>query len=387
MWGSVLLNETFGRSLVKSAILTGDINLIRPESEYEREQIEDVTKEINRSKSHEAALTFALLADTVYIDTTHFSWEIFTNPDLESDDLSTRSIIEAATAEFSAFVKPTDSSRNAIPTRVRIYKSDPQPRANLYASLEPLIWWSFQRSKSKPSRKTLRDLLDLIVLQPELIKKKGDDDPKEFHEILTAAARQKWPHINLFEEQKSDIGHLLYRTIVKGQVVADAMEEAQRLNAIYPVKGLSFGQNRYHGEQSFPGGSSQDMVVAVRIFLDEIKYWPKLNDFSDILRLREHKHFVEFRDILRQWVKAVTEGDKKAEAQLRHEIQRANIALSTSMKCVNAGRFFTYLGLPTLILDVLFAPVLGTLFTVTGFALQAFSDWQKRQHKWLIVGE
>jgi hypothetical protein len=67
MWDSVLLNAQFGSSLLKSAILTGDIKLIKPESEDEYNQLKPLTERINRSKLQESALTFALLADTVYI--------------------------------------------------------------------------------------------------------------------------------------------------------------------------------------------------------------------------------------------------------------------------------------------------------------------------------
>lgn len=386
MWDSVLLDYKFGPSLLKSALLTGDITLIKPASEDEHEQLKAITERINRSKLQEPALTFALLADTVYIDTANLLWDIFFDSSPESDDSSSRPFIEASTAEFSSLVNQTDSAYNFV--RTRAYDADPRERANLYASLEPLIWRSFKKSGFKLSRNALRNILDLIVLEPDLIKKNIWGDSKEFADVVRIAAQQKWPHIKLSREQKTYIGDLVSLAITKGQVAANAMEEAQRLNAIYPVKGLSFGQNRYHKDnQHVLMGNSEDIVVAARIFLDEIKYWPKLNNFSDVLRLREHKHFVEFRDILRQWVKAVMEGDKGAEAKLRHEIQRANSALSTSVKCVNAGRFFTYLGLPLLILDVIFAPIFGTPITVTGFALQAFSDWKKRQHRWLIVGE
>jgi hypothetical protein len=260
-----------------------------------------------------------------------------------------------------------------------------QEKANLFASLEPLIWSSCKRTGFKLNRNTLRNILDLIVLQPNLTNKNYS---KEFANMAIAAAQQKWPHIKFSKEQKTQIIYLLGRVITKGYIAAYTMEEAHRLNAIYPVKGLSFGRNRYHSDsQQLLLGDSEDIVVAVKVFLDEIKYWPKLNNFSDVLRLREHKHFIEFRDILRQWVKAVREGDKEAEAKLRYEIHRANSALSTSIKCVRAGRFFTYLGIPLLILDIIFAPIFGTPITVTGFALQAFSDWKKRHYKWLIIGE
>lgn len=384
MWTSVLLDDQLALAILKSAIATGHAKLIDPQTESERQQLKAILTQVNRVRSERAALTYALLADNVFLDPTYFGWEVFANLD-SNHDCSSRPLIESTSPDFAAVVKPTESGLNYIRTGAF---ADPQERANLFASLEPLIWRSFTRAKTDLNRRALRDALDLIVLEPMLIDWHKELESEKFDSAVRDTALDNWPHLRLKHDQLRYLRSVCYVAITKGHVAANKVEEARRLNAVYPVSELTFGSNRYRRHhEHFPAARSQDIVVAAGIFLEEVQYWPVLNDISDVLRMREHKHFVEFRDILRQWVTALCGGNIEAEKQIREEIRRANAALRTAATCSEIGRFFAYLGLPLLVLDGLVAPVIGTPITVAGFGLQAYADWKIRKGRWLIIGK
>jgi hypothetical protein len=123
------------------------------------------------------------------------------------------------------------------------------------------------------------------------------------------------------------------------------------------------------------------------VFLDEIKWIPEIASIDDLFALRQQPSFIEFRSHLANWTAALISGDAREEAKIRKNIQKINSALRRVTACSRAGRFFTYVGIPMFILDMLVAPVFGLPATVAGFALQGYSDWLKKQHSWVMIGK
>jgi len=383
MKDSIVLHRNLAYGLLKAAITTGDIQLAVPETVSEKDQVAQFQMRINRSRSDQAALAYCLLADTIYLDGAALGgWHLFADLDSEVD-CQHRPLIARMSDNVMRFIHTSDSSSNYM----HLHDSDPHMRANVFGSLEPLIWDSFKRN-NPPDRQLIRNSLDLIILEPDLVLHHRNLDAGGFNQSLLKATKRKWPKRNVDGEFLRFCSSLTYLTLTKGCVAANLLTEVQRLDAIWPVPELSFGHNRYSTILAdLPGIKSQNIVAAVRLFLEEVEYWPAVSRFSDILRLREDSHFIEFRSHLKRWVDAVLAGDPVMEAAIRKEIARANSALRRATNCSKIGRFFTYIGLPLLVIDALTLPVLGTSATIAGFALQALADWQTQKGKWLIVGQ
>jgi len=378
MWESVLLDGTLARGLLKNAIRSGHISLARPETEVERQQIDQVVGDINRSRSEASALSYCLLADSVYLDPP-FSLDLFADLQDEPDGIRSRPLLQAVAPELSSFLQATDSIAN---NTSRSYSWAPQKLANMYSAVEPLIWKSYK--KAGIARSTLRLALDVLVLSPELISTRTEP---EFESGVVSRAQELIGR-GLSIEQGKYLGSVAYVAITKGLVAVNKLLEAERRNAVYPVPALVIGT--HHANRvplHFRACRSELLVAATRVFLDEIEYWPVLRNIEDLLKIRSARAFVQFRDALRRWVDAALRGDDAAQLALRMDIKKANAALRRSATCAKIGRWFTYLGLPLIALDALTLPVFGTPLTVAGFGLQAFADAQQLKGQWLIVGK
>ncbi len=385
------MNDTFTLSILKAALAAGHIALINAETASEEQQLTDLRTAIHRSRSQSNALLFSLLADEVYLDGVNIGWHIFEDLNNE-DDSTSRIAIKSATPEFQSFVKLTDSGPNYW--RSGLVHADSKEVANRLAGLEPLIWRSVSRRTKRSDRLMTRDelrhALDTLVRRPELIDMEREMvDGQQFDAFAREAFRQIRGQNAPTIELANGIGALCRVTITKGFVASNAVHEATIRRAIYPVNGLTFGRNRRRADISKPFGThdSDEVIAAARLFLEEIEYWPIAQDFLDVLRIRCDRHFVTFRDSIRNWVSALLNGDTSEEQRLRREIAKANKSMRRATTCSRIGGIFTYLGRPLIILDALTIPAFGTPVTVAGFGLQAYADWLKSKTRWLIVGK
>jgi hypothetical protein len=89
---------------------------------------------------------------------------------------------------------------------------------------------------------------------------------------------------------------------------------------------------------------------------------------------------------MRRWTAALVLGDTKEEAAVRKDIELVNKSLARATRCATIGGLVTYIGLPLMIVDMFLGPVFGTPLTITGFGLQAYSDWVKKANHWMIIG-
>lgn len=386
MWDSVLLDGSLGYAFLKLALDRQYLQMASPEDRSEEWQVERFRQPIMRARCTRDALAYSLLAETVYVDLCQT--QIYSGLDLDIDDerfAERQKPVFTLQPELASFVRLTDSGQNHF---VANYLKPAQERANIYAAMEPLIWNSWRRNLPDLGRGVLRDALDLLVVEPSLLEAVHDDDARDFEDLLEDAASRAWSDSPLTTEYLGVLSRACHVATVKAGVAENKIAEAMARNAVYPVRGLSFGRNRYlRGATHFSATSSDDIVASTRVFLDELRYWPVVSDISDVIMIRQKKAFTEFREILRSWVTAVASGDASAEEALRKEIGKANSAMRTSITCASVGRWFTYIGVPMLVLDCFIAPVFGAAMTVAGFGLQAYSDWKSRDSRWLLVGK
>ena len=385
MWESVFLDGHLARAFYKSALQTSTISLISPESESEKQQLSDILRDINRSRMVNTVLAYCLLGERVYIDPPPLGNTVFFNlGDIDKAHIN-RNFIETWSPELSEFIEPTKSHLNYLYSGA--HDTNSRERANLIASMEPLIWKSFRDTDVNFYRDDLRKCLDLLLANPSLINLRKNPDLKDFFDDEVAnTANLLWPEKALSQSDIRFFAAMLYLTMTKGNVAANHVFEAQKRNALYPVHNLSLGRTRYRkNAQPFPGVSSEDITAAVGIFLDEIEWWPKLDNITQVIRLRNHSQFKEFRSILTEWADAVTRGDNKQQQKIRNDIRRANRALRRVIPCHKCGRFLTYLGIPLVLVDLFLGPIFGTPVTVCGFAIQGYADWLRRKHRWMLI--
>ena len=246
--------------------------------------MEDTTARIQDSKLEEAALTYALLADEVFLDGSGFGWNVF--EDTESEEaFNFHHLIGNMSDEVASFVKLTDSSRNFLPVITKL--QDPDNAARTMATLEPMIWRSFDRRPTNLSRGELRTALDIIALEPRLVQLIGAEREAEFNDLVVDALHRILPMQAGLEKLQMRANWLCSLTIIKGSVAANEMAEAERLNALYPIDNMSFGSERSAVRKNrFGQVRSEELIAAARVFLKEVRYWPVLQGFDEVVKLR-----------------------------------------------------------------------------------------------------
>jgi hypothetical protein len=386
MWDTILLSHKLAVSVVKGALSTGHMKLQTPQTASGNEELKKTVRFIRTSRSDAAAFTYCLLAEEIYLDGMfHGGWDMCESIGDDVESVRLTPLVQNVSDEFNSFIRFTNSGSVRNFLSVQHSFKDTSAAANMINELEPLIWRSFtRRSDNGVSRPELRSVLDILVLEPDLIR---------LHSVLgsTAFKRQFSLRCHTFGITEPGVVKRLeaicWVAITKGEVAANQMLEVERLDALFPVDHLSYGRNRSPDRRtSFGLCKSEELIAATRLFLKEIQYWPVLKDFEDVLRLKQHQDFRVFRDHLRQWTRAIVSGDIRGEAAARKEIEAANKSLSRAATCTKIGGLATYIGLPLTIVDMFIGPVFGTPLTVAGFGMQAYADWVKKANRWMIIG-
>lgn len=68
MWRNGYLTQNLGRAIVKEMLKSKTVMLAEAQNQFEKEQIDQVRRDINRSRVGKDALTYALLFEKVYVD-------------------------------------------------------------------------------------------------------------------------------------------------------------------------------------------------------------------------------------------------------------------------------------------------------------------------------
>lgn len=384
------MSDRFAQSLLKSALKTGHLKLATPETDDESWQINDLMTEVNKSRCDKSALCYALLFDKVILNDVRVGGQLFRdfNETPNEDCLpKSRNLIQTISAEFNQYIQITNSVTNQ---GGRLFGMDEKTKANMYSLCEPLIWRSWKRDDIKNNtRHILRDVLDYIVLRPDMADKIcGLHYPFNCDKWKSALEPLSWK----YKMNRNNIEYFLsaiYIICAKGSVAVEKVLEAQAHDAVYPVEGLTFGDNRIHtvGKSMLGTVKHEDVLASIRVFIDQIKYFPIMKNFDDLVRLKEHKDFNTFRSFLIRWIQAFTSGDSQEEQRIRKELGIANHSLKRSAQCESIGRFFVYVAVPLVILDAVVGPFFGTSLTLASFGIQAYSDWIKSKNKWILIGQ
>jgi len=374
MWKNVLLSYRLQHAILKEAILSGYIGFRKVNTPKEKKYFEEYRRTIFQSRIGKNALIYGLLADNIFID----DLQMHIYDDNIPLEISSHPYLISNRNEVSSIISFTDASRNTPKTLF----TENQIRANLFSEMEPMIWRTLKDRLSGLKRKYLREAMKIIVLRPELISLRSLQSKKVIKDVLSQNVLQYKccrDNINYFD-------YLCHRIITRGNVSCNIIEEAKRLNAIYVDQGLTFGNNSLDEKKSLSFMNNENIIVSVRIFLKEIRYWPTIENFDELLKVRENKHFLELRTFINRWINSIYTGNREEEKKVRIEIEKANKGIRTVVKCNQIGRWFTYLGLPMLIIDSVLFPAFGSLLTVTGFGIQAISDWKLNKYKWILIG-
>jgi hypothetical protein len=122
------------------------------------------------------------------------------------------------------------------------------------------------------------------------------------------------------------------------------------------------------------------------IYLDEISLVPKVRTIDDVIRLRDHKRIVDFREALNNWSLEIIKGDVKAEERMRNEIRKGNEELKKIGEYQKIGKWATYISLPLSVAGAYFGTNLGVTLIPISLGVRIYSDWQERNYKWLLFG-
>lgn len=384
MWEKVIFSDSYTLPLIKSAVDSGHARFIKPKTKDEKWTLELLRARLENKVAIDVSFKYSLLAPKVFLDGSNFGWDVYANLQENPKDpfnIDSRPLLEYTSSEFREFISLTDSHLNIINT----YHMPAQEKANLYSLLEPLIWSNYQRHKVPFPRGILRFLLDILILEPRLITAREESISK-FDRLAENTIRSKLvKHVS--SKMVRQLVWFLSIIIIKGGVAVNEIYEAQKLNAFYPISGLSMGPNRKKEDSLLSQLKGEELIAAVGVFLKEIDSWPEINDFNDLLRLRKKKHIADFRTLLTQWINALTSGNIKEEHRIRKEIRAANNAMRNISKCSSIGKWLTYASVPLCFVEQPYGLLLGGAATVTSFGVQAISDWNKNKHKWLIVSD
>jgi hypothetical protein len=278
-----------------------------------------------------------------------------------------------------------------MPQSHKLYFTTANDKVNLFATCEPLIWQGWKTSgREGITRSILRDVLDFMVLRPDL----ADEihDCQSFDTRSIGSWRSDLDPLSekyiLDDDAVRSFFTIIFITWVKGLTAVSSLWQAQALHAAFPVTGLTFATGRSLLDRGQLGALKDESLIAgVRLFLDEIQHFPVIESLDDVLRLRSNKDFSQFKSILHQWMTAISSGDISAANSIRSEIRKSNEALRRVIKCEAVGRYFVYVGLPLVVLDAIALPIFSAALSVAGFGVQAYADWQRRKHRWLMIGQ
>ncbi|PKG73103.1 hypothetical protein CXF86_19375 [Shewanella sp. GutCb] len=388
-----------GKSLVKELVKSGDLTYAEAQNQHEKDQLDAFKKEINKSKVSQHSLMYSLLFDKVYLDETSIGGITLFSDHEDPEQIEYRQIFEDSSERLGNHLHMTNATlnyhtpyTNPLSTPGMLsngYENSSAERAKLFNTFEPYVW---QRMKTLGKERINRDMLGYIIekltIHPHMLSSVRSDednfDLTSLKEIFTPFSKDYSLDLDTLEYFRSTI----YMLDVKASVALAHVREAQRLDAALPLLGLTSRiNNRYQDTTYIKSlGKHEDIVTSVKVFLDEIEFLPKIESYSDIVKLKEKSAFTDFRNVLSQWVVAFQSGNAELEQKLRKDIKLANQSLKKAHRCERVGKICTYVGVPLLALDLLLLPVFGAPVTITGFGMQAYADQMKSKNKWLLIG-
>lgn len=394
---AAFLVGSLGRAFIKQCISTKAFRLATPENDFEREQIFDVRKDINRARCDFTSLIYAIMFDKIIIDDTILLGNhLFESRSVE--DSSARPLVEAILHELSTWFSIESGALERVdylsdvgtgklpPVLKGVHEASEKEQATFMSLIEPILWHRLKalRKKKLITREILRDILDLLILRPEIISIRDSIVAGEEEKIPTTYLKPLFFKYHMDEISIRYFRNMIYTVLVKSGVALTQLRIAIKHSAVMPIPSLTFGKNR-NLSKYLNAIKKDNVTVGIRLLLDEVEYWPVVHNLNDVLRLREKPYMQEFRNFLRQWVHAIEIGDKKEESKLGSEIRAANLSLKRTTKCRKVGRIMVYIAIPFIVLDAIWLPVFGPSLGLAGFGLQVYADKLMGKHRWITV--
>ncbi|MEM9150516.1 MAG: hypothetical protein AAGB19_08690, partial [Cyanobacteria bacterium P01_F01_bin.3] len=302
---NILLSGSTAKALIKCALQEGFIDLIKPKTKSEVEQIKSFTKIVNRSRSTHTALHLALLAETIYLDELSIgSFTIFEDLDAEDNWQNSRDIIKKASSSFSetlAFVEPVSAwyvpSLNAKQEDSFLSQgldSDQIDLASACNMLEPLISARGQNTEAlkKIERPQFRKLFDEVLINEDF--REAFFNPDQYGD-------EKLDALCLIEKtfpENDTLEYLRFMSLMRHHsiMVLQKVREAERISAKLPLAGWLDKNVKFNRRDvDFLDGISDDAVASMKLILREFRYFPAITSLSDLLSVREHPDFRRFK--------------------------------------------------------------------------------------------
>lgn len=397
MWRNGYLTQNLGRAIVKEMLKSKTVMLAEAQNQFEKEQIDRVKKDINRSRVGKNALTYALLFENIYVDESSIGGlELSASDDKENLDF--RPILEFSdhsttqhcffTSSIKRFYTPSDNKLENTNLLADGFQLTPHETVKMFKAFEPFVWQRMQvLGKKAINRDLLGEIIETLVKYPNILPSiiyNEDDTDFDFLKATLAPFGQNF-HLN--KEWLNYFQTIIKLLHTKGTVALSYVRESQRLNAAMPLMQLPAKPS---GKRDFQYIKSlnkhEEIIASVDVFLDEIEFLPKIRCFSEIAELRQKSAFVDFRHVMAQWVEAFQTGDTKKEKRIRHKIKLSNRALKRAANYNRIGKFCTAIGPISFCADFIVNAPLSLVPTFLGIGALQLAEDEKIRNKWILIG-
>ncbi|HHI4981762.1 TPA: hypothetical protein ACP5VL_004467, partial [Vibrio parahaemolyticus] len=392
---NVLLTDSYGSSIIKAALKSGDLTFSNPDSQYEKQQIEAVKQQINKCRLESDALLYSLLFNSVILDANTFGGGYIFDNSEDPENIEMKPMFQGLSEGFSSLFKVTNPISEAFSySNGKMHHdvnlaSDEADRIALYQLLEPYVWNRVRKLGSdKINRNVMNEILTILSRSPEVlasVKNRALSSDKDY-DFFDNKFVAFWDFYSRSREHVQYFHQMIGLLDTKASVAVARVQEAQRLEAALPIKNIT---NRQSDLSRLKGlkGENGEFLVSVKVVLNEFKYFPVLNSITDVLKLKDDPGFKEFRIFVNKWVSAVSTGDHATEVLLRKEIEKANKSISKAHTCQKIGRIATYMGLPISIIDLMLGSPVGISLAGGGFLAQGYADRAMSKERWLLIGQ
>lgn len=373
----------------------------------------DVITRLNRSRSTKKALLYYLISENLYIDCTELDvWDSIrdkgSNHIRTGDPIYNYRLFQHWANVEEMGIKFSDSILDHYSQQ--LFPSQSDLKNNIFSLneitekfffLEPLIWkrckaFSPENRKFKLTRENLHDILFYFHTRPKLIKTISD-------ETLRAGAGEPIRNIKytldflypLSEKYKINSGNLNRFLFTIGSVLCNAeieyafFQNAERLKSLIVVEKLQpFNKIAIKNDHNNLLLEENSVTTNFKLLLREFKYLPAFQTIEDVIKIKKDKSYKDFQYFLFKYISALKDGDESEISKLKIELEKTNLSLKRAFVCDKIEGFFTYISLPSLIVDLLLTQgLIGAGITISSFGLKATSDRIKRKSQWVSIGK
>ena len=137
---------------------------------------------------------------------------------------------------------------------------------------------------------------------------------------------------------------------------------------------------------SFELSPDDDKLQLFRLYIREVNTIPRIETFSDLFRLYNHKYVSRFREVLDEWSTLLRNGEIDPLKRMEKDFELAIRDLSTVAKMQRVGDILTVVGLPVAIGGLLTGLPLDFGFAAVGPAILLATDRMEKRSEWVRFG-